>query len=120
MSHELASAQTRHGQRLSSIPEIHSIDREPLIQVLSAMKRAIETLNGERGWKGDSGSIPDKTERAVKYGDVHIADALPLQSAQIGGAPSQADYNALQADVEELHKRYNYLAALLRGEQVGQ
>jgi hypothetical protein len=79
--------------------------------VLKSLKQNVEVLAGLVGL--------DKIDRAIKYGEISISDADKLQSAQIVAAPTQTDYNNLQADVDMLRTRYNYLAAALRGESVG-
>lgn len=69
-------------------------------------KEKLETLDGSRA----------KTTAAKRRQAVRVADLAPilevadrLQSAQVSGSPTQAEHNALQADVAALHRR---LAAL--------
>ena len=52
----------------------------------------LQQLTGERG---------DKTKAAVRRGDVSLS-AIPMKSKQLTAAPTQTDYNNLQADVTRL------------------
>jgi hypothetical protein len=56
------------------------------------IREKVELLTGERGDK-------TKTKSAVRRGELQVLASLKMQSAQISAAPTQADYNALQADV---------------------
>lgn len=53
---------------------------------------------------------------AVRRQDLDALLAIParLRSSQVGAAPSQADYNALQADVADLFKALSNVSASMR------
>ena len=55
-------------------------------------REKLELLTGERGDK-------TKTKSAVRRGELQVLASLKMQSDQISAAPTQAQYNALQADV---------------------
>jgi uncharacterized protein YlxW (UPF0749 family) len=65
------------------------------------VKEKVEILNGERG---DS----TKTFAAVRRSDFRTLARITQKSSQLAAAPTQADFNALQADVATI------LAALRR------
>jgi hypothetical protein len=60
----------------------------------------LQQLTGERG---------DKTKAAIRRGDVSLSSA-PMKSKQITAAPTQADYNNLQADVARLWTLFSSIA----------
>ena len=86
--------------------------RTPVTDPLLVEK--IETLFGE-GARGRRPEIRHKA--AVRIED--FADFLKLnrtlQSAQVSGTPTAAEYNALQTDVAELHNRLVALQQALTG-----
>jgi len=96
--------------RLVQIPDVPEGIQEPLAGYLAIMKQHIEVLSARTG---------DKAAHAIKYGDVRVADADPQQSAYSAGAPTKAEFDAAVDDITSLRDRYNYVAALLRGEKVG-
>lgn len=97
--------------RLVVIPNIEGV-QEPMASILRALKQNAEVMSGQTG--------DDKTERAVKFGDVKVADLDPQQSTPAAGdPPTQAEFDKLVADFTALRERYNYLVALLRGETMG-
>jgi hypothetical protein len=96
---------------LIPIPEIGDLSPEirPLLEALSQDVRVLTKQDGI-----------DKSEAAILYGDVRVADAAEAQSSDVSGAVTDTEFNKLRADMLELRTRYNYLVALLRGETVGQ
>lgn len=96
--------------RFVHIEDIPEDTPEPLGSILRAIKQNLEVLAGHTG---------DMVDRAVKHGDVKVADAIQQSAAAAGNPPTQAEFDLVVADITELRTRYNYLAALLRGETVG-
>ena len=56
------------------------------------IREKVEKLTGERG-------DASKSLAAVRRGELRTLASLSLKSSQITSTPTQADYNALQADV---------------------
>jgi len=56
------------------------------------IREKVEKLTGERG-------DASKSLAAVRRGELRTLASLTLKSSQIASTPTQADYNALQADV---------------------
>lgn len=56
------------------------------------IREKVEKLTGERG-------DASKSLAAVRRGELRTLASLSLKSSQISASPTQADYNALQADV---------------------
>ncbi len=56
------------------------------------IREKVEKLTGERG-------DASKSLAAVRRGELRTLASLDLKSKQITSTPTQADYNALQADV---------------------
>lgn len=56
------------------------------------IREKVEKLTGERG-------DASKSLAAVRRGELRTLASLDLKSKQISASPTQADYNALQADV---------------------
>lgn len=79
--------------------ELNSIDLEKL-----------EVLDGSRRRNREA-----RLRAAVRFQDLDAILATPrdLQSKQITAAPTQADYNALQADLASVHRRLLALSETL-------
>lgn len=96
--------------RFAPIPEIPAGLPGELLPILQAIKQNLDALTGQSGI--------DKVAQAVKYGDAQVAD-LAQQSAPSAGAPTKTEFDAAVADIEAIIDAHNYLAAQLRGEEVG-
>ena len=59
------------------------------------IREKVEKLTGERG-------DASKSLAAVRRGELRTLASLDLKSKQITSTPTQADYNALQADVSTI------------------
>lgn len=62
---------------------------------LRTVVERVQTMNGDRG-------AGDGSQRAVRRGDIGGVGVVTLTSAQVAAAPTQAEFNALQADVAAL------------------
>jgi predicted nucleic acid-binding Zn-ribbon protein len=61
------------------------------------IREKLEKLTGERG-------DANKTLSAVRRQELQALASLTMQSTQVAAAPTQAEFNALQADVEIIFK----------------
>lgn len=77
------------------------LDRETQRQ-FDRIREQVQVLTGERG-------DADKSKTAVRRVDLAALASGKMQSAQISAAPTQADFNRLQADVATI---FNALAAI--------
>lgn len=73
---------------------------------LSQMKETVEKLAGIRG---DS----TKSQSAVRRSELRALASLSLASGQLSAAPTQADYNALQSDVNNIFKTLQRISNIL-------
>lgn len=66
---------------------------EQVVREFQRIKEKVEKFTGERG-------DDNKSLSAIRRGELTVLASNSLQSSQITGAPTQAQYNALQADVK--------------------
>jgi len=97
--------------RFAQIPEIPDGLPAGLSPILQAIKQNLEALAGQSGL--------DKMAQAVKYGEVLVADIKLQAAAAAANPPTKTEFDKAVADLEELARLHNYLAAQLRGEEVG-
>ena len=76
--------------------------QEPLSRDMQRMRESLEKLTGERG-------DATKPLSAVRRSELRALASLTLKSAQVTSSPTQADFNALQADVANI---FNALARI--------
>ena len=77
------------GESLASRPPVQSYNSS---RDFERIQEKVEKLTGERG-------EPTKPLSAVRRVELRALASLTLQSAQVSAAPTQANFNALQADV---------------------
>ena len=70
------------------------------------LRESVEKLTGERGDAGKSLS-------AVRRSELRALGSLSLQSAQVTAAPTQAQFNALQADVANIFDALKRISNIL-------
>lgn len=70
------------------------------------LREQVQVLTGERG-------DADKSRTAVRRGELRALASLKMQSGPITGAPTQADYNRLQADVAAIHDAFVLISNIL-------
>lgn len=73
---------------------------------LARVKEKLEILTGERG-------AESRPLSALRRGELRPLASLASKSRQITAAPTMADYNALQADVEAIYTAILQLSNLL-------
>jgi hypothetical protein len=81
------------------------MDRETQRQ-FDRLREQVEIMVGERG-------SADKAKTAVRRGELRPLASLKLKSSQISAAPTQDDYNRLQADVEAVYGAFVLISNLL-------
>jgi predicted nucleic acid-binding Zn-ribbon protein len=79
---------------------------EPLSRDLQRIRESIEKLTGERG-------DATKSQSAVRRSELRVLASLSLQSKQVAAAPTQADFNALQSDVDNIFKTLQRISNIL-------
>ena len=62
---------------------------------LARIREKVEILTGERG-------PAQKAMSAIRRGELQPLASIALQSAQVAAAPTQDEFNALQADVQTI------------------
>ena len=72
---------------------------------MSMQDERLEVLIGERGEK-------TRPRSAVRRGELQALASLGLQSKQLTAAPTMADYNALQKDVDNIFKALTRISNL--------
>ena len=97
--------------RFTSIGEIPADLPAGLSPILQAMKQNLEMLAGQIG--------TDKLARAVTFGAVTVKDVEQDSAEAAGDPPTAAEFALVIADIQQLAEAHNYLAAQLRGEEVG-
>lgn len=97
--------------RFAQIPEIPAGLPEGLTPVLAAMKQNLELMAAQRG--------ADRLSASVLYGAIKASEFTRTSAGAAGDPPTQAEFDAVVADLEQLATSYNYLLAQLRGEDVG-
>lgn len=70
------------------------------------LREQVQIMTGERGGA-------DKSKTAVRRGELRPLASLSMQSKQITASPTQADFNALQADVAAMHAAMVLISNLL-------
>lgn len=70
------------------------------------VKETVERLSGQRG-------DDKKSQSAVRRSELNGLASLSMQSKQITAAPTQADYNALQTDVDNIFKTLQRISNIL-------
>lgn len=70
------------------------------------VKEKIEKLAGDRG-------APNKPLSAIRRVELTALASIKLRSKQAGAAPTMAEYNALQADVESIYLALQRISNLL-------
>ena len=98
-------------RRFAQVPEIPDDLPQGLTTILQAMKQNLESLAGLRG--------VDKLSQAVKFGDMKVSDVVQQSTVAAGSPPTKTEFDKAVEDIENLTKAHNYLAAQLRGEEVG-
>lgn len=68
-----------------------------------------ETVEKLAGIRGDA----TKSQSAVRRTELRPLASLALKSAQISAAPTQAEYNALQSDVNNIFKALQRISNIL-------
>ena len=85
-------------------------ERETLRQ-FERIREQVQLLTGERGGA-------DKSKTAVRRGELRALASLKMQSSQLSAAPTQADFNRLQADVAALYAAFVQISNLLGNAQI--
>ncbi len=73
---------------------------------ISRVRESLEKLTGERG---DS----TKSLSAVRRSELRALASISLKSAQVTASPTQADFNALQADVATIFNALSRISNVL-------
>lgn len=81
------------------------IDRETQRQ-FERLREQVELIVGERG-------SADKARTAVRRGELRPLASLTMKSSQISAAPTQDDFNRLQADVAAIYAAFVLISNLL-------
>ena len=68
-----------------------------------------ETVEKMAGMRGDA----TKSQSAVRRSELRPLASLTLASKQVTAAPTQADYNALQSDVNNIFKTLQRISNIL-------
>lgn len=79
-----------------------SAQLDQLLREFERIKEKVEKMTGERG-------DGQRTLSSVRRGELQVLASQELSSQQIASSPTQADYNALQADVAKI---FNALARI--------
>ncbi len=77
-----------------------------VIRDFSRLKESVEKMTGERG-------DPAKPLAVIRRGELRALASIELRSTQVAGAPTQAEHNALQADVENIYTALQRISNLL-------
>jgi hypothetical protein len=70
------------------------------------IREQIELLTGERGGL-------DRAKTAVRRGELRTLASLKMQSGQVSAAPTQDDFNRLQADVAAIYAAFVQISNIL-------
>lgn len=73
---------------------------------LQQLKETVERISGQRG-------DATKSASAVRRSELRPLASLTMRSKQITAAPTQADYNALQADVGNIFRALQRISNIL-------
>lgn len=79
------------------------MDTKQLARDLARLTEKVDILAGDRGGKAMT---------AVRRNDLQALASMTMKSKQISAAPTQADYNALQADVNTIMTALTRLSGL--------
>lgn len=72
---------------------------------MSIDEERFQVLTGERGDK-------NKSQSAIRRGELQALASLGLKSKQLTAAPTMADYNALQEDVDNIFRALTLISNL--------
>ncbi len=81
------------------------MDRETQREI-ERLREQVQLLAGERG-------SADKSKTAIRRGELRALASLEMKSSQISAAPTQADFNRLQADVAAIYAAFVLISNLL-------
>lgn len=73
---------------------------------LQQVRETVEKLSGQRG-------DASKSLSAVRRSELRALASLSLKSSQVTAAPTQANFNALQADVSNIFKTLQRISNIL-------
>lgn len=82
------------------------MNEREVVRELERVREQVQLLAGERG-------SADKAKTAVRRGELRALASLKMQSGPVSAAPTQADFNRLQADVAAIYEAFVQISNLL-------